>query len=247
MKYLLLLWIVAAAPLIAFAQTFTVASIRPNLAGNRGGEGMPREAISFDPVTLNMEDVTLKSCIRWAYGLGDYEVAGPDWIGVQRYDVRAKADPPASPEQLRLMLQRLLAARFGLRLHREQRNIPVYELVTEKGRTKLKSSGLKSSGEAETKQMGPGDGDLLFQHYSMADLAESLPGIPFRVDRVVVDKTGLEGTYDFRLRIAGNAQEMKSSFEHGDTISADDILKQIGLRLTARKEAIGVTVVDSAQ
>src|SRR5262245_58826269 len=100
MRISVLLCMIACVTTLASAQTFAVASIKPNQPGTRGGEGMTRESISFGPATLSMENVTLRSCLRWAYGLADYEISGPAWLTVQRYDIRAKADAPVSPEQL---------------------------------------------------------------------------------------------------------------------------------------------------
>lgn len=223
-------------------QTFEVASVKPNRAGNSGGEGGARESISFNPGSLTMRNVTLKSCIRWAYGVADYQVSGPPWIGSQHYDIEARAGSAVSPEQLRLMLRELLASRFQVALHRESRDLPVYELTAASAGSRLQRS--EGEGAAE---MRPGDGDLIYRHYSMADFAEQLAGIPFRVERTVVDKTGLEGTYDFRLKISTNEAEMKNSFEHADGPVVFDVLRQIGLRLQARRDPVEVLVIDRAE
>jgi bla regulator protein BlaR1 len=237
-SFLILVFLTAGG---GHAQTFDVASVKPSQAGSAGGEGSTRESISYDPGSLTMRNVTLKSCIQWAYSVAGYQVSGPAWIGSRRYDIQAKAGSPATREQLRLMLRALLISRFHLALHRETRDLPVYDLETGKGGAKLRPA--QSEGESE---MQPGDGQLVYRRYSMAEFAEKLPGIPFRVDRAVVDKTGLPGTYDFQLKIAGDAAAMKSSFEHSDGPLVFDILQQIGLKLQPRKGPVPMLAIDSA-
>ena len=90
------------------------------------------------------------------------------------------------------------------------------------------------------------NGELVYSHYSMGQLASSLPAIPFRVDRSVVDRTGLTATYDFRLKLADNAIEMKHGFERGDGPSAFELLGQVGLKLRPQKDTVPVLVIDSA-
>ena len=227
---------------LACAQTFEVASIKPDVAGNAGGEGSPRESISYNPGGLTMRNVTLKSCIRWAYGVADYQVSGPAWMASERFDIEAKTGAPSTEEQLRVMLRALLASRFRLMLHRDMKELPVYDLVVGKSGPKLTPAGGEGASE-----MRPVGGDLVYRHYSMAEFAEKLAGIPFRVDRPVADKTDLQGSWDFKLKIASDAAAMKSGFEHSDGSLVGDVLQQIGLRLEPRKGAVEMLRVDGAE
>jgi len=90
------------------------------------------------------------------------------------------------------------------------------------------------------------NGELVYSHYSMEQFAGTLTAIPFRVDRTVVDQTGLDGAFDFRLKIADNAAEMKHGLERGDGPSAFEVLGQVGLKLRPRKDEVPVLVIDSA-
>ncbi|MES1256950.1 MAG: TIGR03435 family protein [Acidobacteriota bacterium] len=240
LAYLMILGCLHVSP--GRAQVFEVASVKANKAGDAGGEGATRESVSHSPDSLTMRNVTLKTCLRWAYDVADYQIAGPGWIGSHRYDILAKAATPASPEQLRVMLQALLASRFKVTLHREKKELPVYELVVARASPKLVRA--EDGGDSS---MRPGDGDLVFQNYSMAEFADRLPGIPFRVDRTVVDRTGLPGAWNFKLKIADNAAAMKSGFEHADGPAVFDVVRQIGLRLDARKDLLEILVLDSAE
>ena len=108
----------------AFGQTpvFDVASVKVSQSGGGGGgrgmhEGRGRESIQISPDGVIMRNVSMRSCTRWAYHVMDYQVNGPDWINVQRYDINAKAAGEVPEEQLRLMMQSLLADRFKLAVH----------------------------------------------------------------------------------------------------------------------------------
>ena len=104
---------------------FEVAMVRPVDLSTLG------DAISMNLGTVRREEVTfgnatLNDCIRFAYNMAsDAQIAGPDWIKSKQflYDVVAKGTPGASREELQAMMQTLLAERFKLVTHREQRDV----------------------------------------------------------------------------------------------------------------------------
>lgn len=108
------------------AQTpaFDVASVQENNSG--GGDGVFRR----QPGRFTVTNLSLEWIIQTAYGIREYQlVNAPAWTR-RRYDVAATFAPPeASVDEVRLMLQRLLADRFGLRVHREERRLTVYALT----------------------------------------------------------------------------------------------------------------------
>src|SRR5262245_47982988 len=117
---------------------FEVASIRLH----RGAV-----TVSADPAVRGSRVIgtasTLADMITAAYGVRYDQISdGPGWITNDRFHIEAKApgDVPPTAEQARLMMQNLLAERFQLRLHRETRDLPVYELVVGKNGSKLKTS-----------------------------------------------------------------------------------------------------------
>src|SRR5579864_5159273 len=112
------------------APSFDVASIH----STKGvGEGRRREKIDINPGTVTMTNVSLKSAIRWAYHVMDYQVSGPDWLGSERFDIAAKAADQASEEQLRAMLATLLTDRFKLSYHRQTKELPAFVLLVARG------------------------------------------------------------------------------------------------------------------
>jgi len=84
--------------------------------------------------------MSLSDLIRTAYRVKAYQVAGPDWMNVERYDIQATIPEGASPDQVPEMLQTLLAERFKLTFHRDSKEHSVYALVVAKGGPKLKES-----------------------------------------------------------------------------------------------------------
>ena len=223
---------------------FEVASVKPSSLARTGGEGSDRESIAGNPGGLTMRNVSLRSGIQWAYNVRGYQVSGPAWLGTTKYDIVAKTSSPASDSQLRLMLQALLADRFRLTLHREIRELPVYRLAAGKRGTKLHpSSGDGDSG------MRPAGGGLEFRNYSMAELAERLSSRPFSVDRPVIDETGLAGRFDFTIKLADSAAELKQTLEGMERGGSDyaAFLEQLGLMLQPNKGPAEILAIDSVE
>src|SRR5215510_6353580 len=114
MKRWLVSIIILSTAAAAHAQEFEVASIRINKDDNSGVEGR-RISIQTTPGGLTMRNVTLLSCIRWAYNVRDFQISsGPEWKDSERYDIVGRAAAASSDDQLRQMLQALLAGRFKL-------------------------------------------------------------------------------------------------------------------------------------
>ncbi|HVW10037.1 MAG TPA: TIGR03435 family protein [Bryobacteraceae bacterium] len=238
---------IIALPIMG-ATAFEAASIRVNADGGEKNNRPAEEKIVMEPGGLRMTNVTLVRCLREAYGVYAFQIGAPEWMSSVRYDIAARAADAAPEDQLRLMLQQLLADRFHLTLHREQRNLNLYSL--ERGKQEPR---LRDAQHPDSKVMGLAGGAVLFRGYSMADFIAALSGPPFRVDRPVRDMTGLTGKYDFELKIAPDEAGMKSVFEGmlkagGDAPSVINLVQdQIGLRFKAEKASRDSLVVDSAE
>jgi uncharacterized protein (TIGR03435 family) len=186
---------------------------------------------------------TVASMMMFAYGIHPSQIAGaPDWVSQVRYDVEGKTDTPGEPNlrQQQEMLQKLLADRFGLHFRREQRELPVYAIQIAKGGPKLT---LAAKPDAEPDQDGSGHGteaDLGFTSFSMPDLAM---GLQFFVhDRPIVDRTGLTGRYDFKLRYTYDEAHATDPDAPPGIFTA--IQEQLGLKLDAVKASIDVYAID---
>jgi uncharacterized protein (TIGR03435 family) len=218
----------------AGAQSFDVASVK--LTTNiRTGYG--NEHIVVRPGSLAMSNVRLRAMIKWAYDVKDYQISGPSWLhlpgwlgaDVARYEVQAKAPADTPVATLRLMLQKLLAERFKLVLHRETREVPAYALTV----TKLKVH--KSEDPEGESGLGPAGPSINLVNTTMEQLADLLSG-PLHTP--VVDHTAVEGRFDFPIRL-----------EKGDPDDAfiSALREQFGLKLEKTKTQLAMLIVDSAE
>jgi uncharacterized protein (TIGR03435 family) len=242
--------LLAWAAFFAFAPPsgFEVASVRPNKSGDA------KYSINPKGDRFAASNISLFSLVRWAYDVEAFRISGaPSWFGSDRFDVEAKSDGTPSMEQFRLMLQPLLAEQFGLRLHRETRQGPVYELVAAKGGAKLKAGkcqGTPSPGNPCGGFSGSARGSLIGREDSLADFAKNLSSI---LDRPVMDKTGLAGTYDFDLTWTPDEIARQGPGDpDGPAVDPNGpsfftaLEEQLGLRLEPTKGPVEFLVIDSA-
>jgi uncharacterized protein (TIGR03435 family) len=224
------------------------ASILGVIAFNGGPGTKDPERIDYSPVTLRM-------LLARAYGLPVARVAGPASLDYKRYSLTAVLPPKSTAEQLRQMLKALLTERFDLRAHLESRRAPVY-LLTVKNAAKLKpgkeisldtDAVQKASVSAlrELRSSSSASGSMMrWPGATMAQFAESLSS---RLERQVVDKTGLTGRYAVELRW-DSSQGQSSSDDPGRWPPLSVALEeQLGLRLTSDAQDLEVLVVDAAR
>jgi bla regulator protein BlaR1 len=232
---------------LAQSETFEVATIKPaHYAG-----GPLRVTPKIEPAGINFENVTLKLCIQRAYGVKPYQVTGPAWIAADRYTILAKSGGHAKEEQLLLMLRTLLADRFKLVSHREMKDMPVYALVVAKNGPKLKES--KGGDGITDGSGGPGGVSVIEGHDSPIGILTGV--LRQQLDRPVLDETGLEGVYDYKLMFSSQSNQAGSNAGAADAASdpggAPSIFtalqEQLGLKLEPRRAPIEVIVVDSAE
>jgi len=162
----------------------------------------------------------------------------------QEYVIVAKAAEPASKDQLRLMLQSLLVDRFKLTMHREAKTGPVYKLIVAKDGPRLGES--KSTGDFSLSVSNSG---FEFANAEMIRVSGFLTG---RVDRTVVDQTGLKGLYNFTLRRPEELVEEPGKSEGISAVSSSagafrEALKNLGLQLVPGTGPIDYLVVDHVE
>jgi uncharacterized protein (TIGR03435 family) len=230
----------------AFPQArFDVASIKPS---RLSGEGRNRENVTANPGTLTMHNVSLKSALQWAHRMKEYQVSGPVWIGDERFDISAKAADTAGEDQLRAMLQNLLAERFKIALHHEKKDLPFYALLVAKNGPKLAAG--KADGKSVIQPKGMG---LEAQDTSLSEVADLMTQIATRLNLPpVVDMTGLKGRFNFTVDAtdfmqslgAGNATPDPSAIMVG---VIEILQEQLGLKAELRKTLTDVLIVDRAE
>jgi uncharacterized protein (TIGR03435 family) len=218
------------------AKTFEVASVKRAEGGGPPGD-IPRN-MDDSPGHFAMRNVPMRYILEWAYDLKDYEISGPDWIRAEdRYDIVAKAQGPASNEEMRPMLQALVVERFQLKSHRETRELPVYALAPGKGAPKVKDASAAEDGPG----IKGGPNGVSFHKQPISRLTFLLTR---RLDRPVLDLTGLKGVYDFTLDISGLPNGQGVTDPASPSIFSA-VQNDMGLKLEARKEPIQILVIDS--
>ena len=220
---------------------FDVASIKP------GDHERPGPWFHIGPDSFTTQD-TLKHLILFAYDIEDYQLSGgPEWAQTDLYAVQAKAAAAVPPRQLRAMLQQLLALRFHLELSRETRTMAGYVLVPDRNGPKLPPPRTDVPADS-TGVVELGGGEIWGHAVTMRHLAH---GLRLEVDRPVLDQTQIEGHYDFKLRFDEQNPELldrtPGAENSGAAGSVFTALREIGLRLEARKLPIEVLVIGSAQ
>ena len=137
------------APLPGKPLTFDVASVKPFSpapvgGGRKGGGGGATGPGTSDPGRIHYTAIRLKDLLTAAYGVRDFQIIGPGWLDnideTTRFTIDATMSPETTKEQLREMLQNLLAERFKLTIHRETRVYPKYSMIVAKNGPKMKES-----------------------------------------------------------------------------------------------------------
>jgi len=220
-----------AAPL-----RFEVASVKR--AEPQGGPGDIPRNMDSSPGHFAMRNVPLRFALEWAYDLKDYQIVGPEWIKAEeRYDMVATAPGPASEAQMKLMLQALLTERFQMKIRRETRELSVYALIPGKSAAKVKRI---SSDDAPS--LSGGQTGVLFHNQPISRLTFLLSR---RMDRPVLDMTGLDGSYDYTIDISGlNGFNPQSIADSGPSIFTA-VQTDLGLKLESRKAPVEMLVIDS--
>ena len=211
---------------------FEVASVKPTQHG-RNAEGWSHSSVDIpSPGRLVAENSSLDELIRFAYSLKDYQVSGPVWLNddAESFDVIAKAPPDTPRQQMRGMLQTLLAERFKMATHRENRMLPVYHLVVGKNGPKLNPAS--HGGRSSTSS---GGGTMTATSVTMTEFAYQLSR---ELKRPVFDKTGIAGAFDFTLHFV-REQDASS----GPSLFTA-IKETMGLKVESAKGPVEILIVD---
>ena len=222
---------------LAAAPQFDVTSVKPSHSD--GWQG-----IDTMPGRIRAGSITLTRCIREAYSVGPHQViGGPDWIATDRWEIVARADHAVDDDDILMqMLRELLVDRFRLALHRETRMLPAYVLEVEKRGPRMQKA---EAGDSDTEMHGGrgGPATLEARKTDMNRLAELLD---WRLDRPVVNRTGLNGGFNFTLHWAPD--NLRNPDDDADDVSIFTAVgEQLGLRLRTARAPVEVLVIDRAE
>jgi bla regulator protein blaR1 len=264
---------VLVAPILAQSvplPSFEVASVKPTAGGQvrigdkmwttAGAKFLPNGA--FDAV-----NATLGSIIRLAYGLREFQtVGGPEWIDTERFDIQARAPQGAMESDAPRRLQSLLAERFALKVRSEKRDRPIYALVLARADgslgPRLRQSQTPSAGGLGNNQCAPpgppGPFNMRLCGVTIAQLVERY--LPMYSDRLVVDRTGLSGGFDFVLHFdnrpipgVGPFGGLPPTPQAAEPAASDAVSiftaleEQLGLKLEPQTAPVEVLVIDHVE
>jgi uncharacterized protein (TIGR03435 family) len=245
----LLLSLASLLPAQSRAPGFEVASVKLNPTFVRGVA-----PVHFGSDSVRLTFVDLSIVLILAYSVRDFQIAGPEWLhantGGNSFNVDAKASHPVPEAQLRLMLRPLLADRFHLSLHHEQKEMPV--IAMRQARSGAKVTSPADGVQPNTQWLGFA-GVLWtgskFINATAESLAAAVGACTGGALPPVIDQTGLKGRFDFvpppiRLPPAPDG----SALADEDRLAACNLLTQqnVGITLTRTKAPVDILVIDHA-
>jgi uncharacterized protein (TIGR03435 family) len=246
---------------------FDVVSVKRHQPGDR------KSTMQSLPDGIRLVNVPLLDVIREAYGLtfNGQVVGAPDWMTSERFDIEEKVAPAdveafkkLELDQIRPMARPMLASRFKLVAHEDTRTLPVYALVKASGGLKMKEStpgdtypnGIKGADgvgrigvmgmHRETLPSGTRLSELTGQGVTTDRLAKTLSQP--ELGRMIVDKTGLTGKYDFKL--AWTPETLSTDTTPADSASPSlftAVQEQLGLKLQPEKDPVPVIIIDHVE
>jgi len=260
---------------------FDAASIKPDLnCGERRGRGG-----GVSPGGYSTSCTPLRNLIRLAYAPTQHSffrqtevLGGAAWLDTEVYDIGARGANIETLDRFHAMLQRLLEDRCNLKIHTETREVPVYALTVAKGGLKIHPPkpgscrpGVIEDGTIRPPQPATDEPVLLpcgwtrtilqRGNWTSTGLGVTMDGIANmlgRLDRLVVNRTGIAGMFDVHLEYAAdNTQIQPEGFERpGPVPSAPDptgpsvftaVQQQLGLKLSPDKGKVEVLVIDHVE
>jgi len=242
--------------------SFQVASVKLNT------ENPPNRILRPMPGgRLTARNASLQQLIVVAYRVQKYQlIGGPSWMETDGFDIEAKGDGDANPNQTIQMLQSLLGDRFKLALHRETRQLPVYDAIGAKGA--FHPPAPEENGCVPMDPTGPPPRGALpcgvprigmsgVIDAAKATMPQLVMTLAMVLGRPVIDQTGFKGTFDVHLKFApdGNTQGLPGGALGAAPPDPDPSMpnifgalqEQLGLKLTSSKGPVEVLVIDHVE
>ncbi|HXB71735.1 MAG TPA: TIGR03435 family protein [Candidatus Acidoferrales bacterium] len=231
--------LLAAGAVLAQPQSARPAYEAASVKLNTSGSGNSSSKGSKGQIVFTNQ--TLKRLIERAYSVKPFQVPGPGWMETVHFDIAAKYPPDSKDDDRSLMLRTLLEDRFKLAVHRESKDMPGYALVVAKSGFKLKPV---EPGGSDTNTNGDRVRTLTAKKTSMAILTDL---VARWLGEVVVDKTGIDGVYDFELRWTNDDQPANGIDAAAAPSLFTALQETLGLRLQPQKVPVDIVVVDHVE
>ena len=231
------IWAVFLIPGLAWGQiAFEVASIKPSPPVEFGRTSV-RRSVSKEKGAqgrLMYQGLSLLDLISDAKRVQKRQISGPDWLSSERFDILAVMPADQTNDQIPEMLEALLQERFKLKTHDETKEMQVYRLVPVKGGAKLEKADQANGISGRSTNTS----ERVTAQVTLASFAEYLSQ---KLDRPVVDQTGLAGAYKIQLEWSPDTADAT-----GPSLFTA-IQEQLGLRLAAAKTGVRTVVVDGIE
>jgi uncharacterized protein (TIGR03435 family) len=259
--------------------SFDVSSVRENKSGEASYSNFPLNSgpqFGVQDGLLIARDTVFLQFLVFAYRPDMYQIQLfrarlPDWARSGHFDIQARTDSRPTKDEMRLMMQSLLAERFGMKIHHEMREREVYALVLVKpgkmgpmlkahpeddpscSKVKIQAAvaGAYPGGCGMAASIAPKTaGNMAVAGYNMTmdAIAPALGGSGNIVDRPMVDKTGLTGKFDFTVEFTpdknGGAGVDAGSPDLAGLTAVEAFREQLGLKLVVEKAMVDVVVID---
>src|SRR5579863_1926219 len=230
---------------------FEVATIKPS------DPASPGQIITLRGAEVITTNVTVHALINLAYWLHPKQLTGgPAWTESEKFDMAGKPDAPGQPnvDQMKVMIQKLLADRFQLKFHFEKRELPVYAV-------RLAKTGAKITKSQDDPKGIPGwnfgrNASGMIMAFRNSPMSQFTAVLQNSTDRPVVDQSGLTGRYDFTLNFTPDAA-MAAALNGGPPPAGDNpdaapdlfaaFQQQLGLKLEPTKAPVDVMVIDKVE
>lgn len=248
----------SAVPIVMAQQpapAFEVVSIKSNVSTSFPEGPATRPGGSF--IAMN---VPLFRIIQFAFQVRDYRLTGgPDWVRSSRFDIEAKAGEDVSSEQMRAMVQALLANRFHLTIRRESRQMPIYDLLPARDDKQLGPNLRPAApgcaapgGRRQTMDESRTPNGGITTRRTCASMAVLISTVSSTLQSPVNDKTGLPGMWDYELSFTGERRRgADAAAVARDPNDAPAIFtaiqEQLGLKLELSRGPVEVLVIDSVE
>ena len=220
------------------APAFEVASVKRNnsASGNSSSRNLGSRYTAINVTVIQM--------LRNAYGIQEFQIAGgPSWVGIDRFDIEATIPAGSKPGDAQLMLQTLLAERFKLTFHREQRQTSIHSLVVAKTGHRLTPGDPAKCPNTGGCGFNASPTQIVGESVSMTQLAARLSR---SIGIHVVDNTGLQGLFDLKLEWTIEDQFVGRGATASPTIFPA-IQEQLGLRLESTRGPVETLVIDRVE
>jgi uncharacterized protein (TIGR03435 family) len=261
------------------AAVLNPAGAHVTISPGDSGNGVIQQRIIYSPNGITAKNETLLDLIKLAYGVQANQISGgPDWISTVRFNLEVKLDDAlvaelkkVPPERHKLehdlFFQNILADQFKLALHRESRLLPGYALVIAQNGPKVQPAkpgdtypdGIKGpNGQpAGAHRFDFGEDEFIAQALPISFIAERLAT---HLNQPVVDRTGLAGDYDFKLKWPQQGQPVETLVHKNAQTGAKEttvhigaaalvaaVEEQLGLKLDPQTVPLPVLVIDRAE